>query len=98
MAAFESDSKLRRRSSSFLPQSVDLLNRPFSRYHDSLLSWPENFYEPRQNDENSEAVDQQQANSLSARAMQLSIYGSMVCSQPSPQVPHSFATPLEFIL
>lgn len=98
MAAFESNSELQRRSSSFLPQPVYLPNRPFTRGHDGLVSWPENFYKPRQHDENSETVDQQQANSLSARAMQLSIYGSMVCSQPSPQVPRLFATPLEFIL
>lgn len=80
IAAFESDGRLQRRSSSFLQHSVDLPNRSFTREHGGLLSWPENFYKSRQHKENSEAVDLQRANSLSARAMQLSIYGSMVCS------------------
>ncbi|KAF3430996.1 hypothetical protein FNV43_RR25726 [Rhamnella rubrinervis] len=101
IAAFESDSKLLRRPSSFLAHSGDLPSTSLSQEHGGLMSWPENFYKPMQNKESSEAVDQQEANSLSARAMQLSIYGSMVgirrrarsfprCSsiQPSHSVSH----------
>lgn len=80
IAAFESDNRLQRRSSSFLRHSPDLPHISSNKEHGGLMSWPENFYEARQHEENSEAVDQQKANSLSARAMQLSIYGSMVCS------------------
>jgi hypothetical protein len=43
------------------------------------MSWPENFYRPRERKPNSEGT-YRPANSLSARAMQLSIFGSMVCS------------------
>lgn len=77
IAAFESESKLQRRSSSFVPHSVDHPHRPLSREHGGLMSWPEHFYKPRQHKQNSEWITQQ-ANSLSTRAMQLSIYGSMV--------------------
>ncbi|GMN71676.1 hypothetical protein TIFTF001_051867 [Ficus carica] len=41
------------------------------------MGWPEHFYKGRQQTQNSEGF-RQHANSLSARAMQLSIYGSMV--------------------
>ncbi|XP_048318425.2 sodium/hydrogen exchanger 8 isoform X2 [Ziziphus jujuba] len=78
IAALESDSKLQRRSSSFLRHSADLPHRSFNKEHGGLMSWPENSYKARQHTEKSETVDQQKANSLSARAMQLSIYGSMV--------------------
>lgn len=71
IAAFEADSALQRRSS-WLPPAPD------HPHKSGLMSWPENFFKPRQHKQNSEGNDQP-ANSLSARAMQLSIYGSMVC-------------------
>ncbi|XP_062172474.1 sodium/hydrogen exchanger 8 [Alnus glutinosa] len=75
IAAFEADLALQQRSSFLVPPSADQLHRPLSREH-SLMSWPENFYKPRQT-QNPEETDRK-ANSLSARAMQLSIYGSVV--------------------
>jgi hypothetical protein len=77
IAAFEADLALQQRSSFLVPPSADQLHRPLSREH-SLMSWPENFYKPRQT-QNPEETDRK-ANSLSARAMQLSIYGSVVQS------------------
>ncbi|CAK7326876.1 unnamed protein product [Dovyalis caffra] len=74
IAAFEADGALRRISSSVL---VDHPHRPLTREHGGLVSWPENFYPPRERKQNSEGTDRP-ANSLSARAMQLSIFGSMV--------------------
>nr|AVA17714.1 SOS1-like protein 1B [Populus nigra] len=75
IAAFEVDDALRRRSSSLA--SVDRPNRPLTREHGGLMSWPENFYRPRERKPNCEGT-YRPANSLSARAMQLSIFGSMV--------------------
>lgn len=65
IAAFEADAALSRRSSSLLSHAVDHPHRPLGKEHSGLMSWPEGVG--------------QQTNSLSARAMQLSIYGSMVC-------------------
>ncbi|KAI5573576.1 hypothetical protein BDE02_10G088800 [Populus trichocarpa] len=75
IAAFEVDGALRRRPSSLA--SVDRPNRPLTREHGGLMSWPENFYRPRERKPNCEGT-YRPANSLSARAMQLSIFGSMV--------------------
>ncbi|XP_011021707.1 PREDICTED: sodium/hydrogen exchanger 8-like isoform X2 [Populus euphratica] len=75
IAAFEVDGALRRRSSSLA--SVDHPNRPLTREHGGLMSWPENFYRPREHKPNCEGT-YRPVNSLSARAMQLSIFGSMV--------------------
>ncbi|KAL5554424.1 hypothetical protein UlMin_041825 [Ulmus minor] len=77
ITALESDRKLQRRSSSFVPNSVDHSHRSLPREHSGLMSWPEHFQKPRQHKHNSEAIEQEPY-SLSARAMQLSIYGSMV--------------------
>ncbi|KAF5449949.1 hypothetical protein F2P56_030342 [Juglans regia] len=76
MAAFEADNTLQRRSSWISP-SADRPHRSLGREHRGLMSWPENLYNPRQHNQIPEGIDRQ-ANSLSARAMQLSIYGSMV--------------------
>ena len=78
IAAFEADAALSRRSSSLLLHTADHPHRPLGREHSGLMSWPENFVKPTQHNHNSEGV-RRQTNSLSARAMQLSIYGSMVC-------------------
>lgn len=74
IAAFESDRTLIRGPSSFVSPVVDHPHRSPSGEHSGFMSWPEHFQKA-----NPEGIDQQ-ANSLSARAMQLSIYGSMVCS------------------
>lgn len=79
LAAFESDSALSRGTSSFLSHAVDPPLRSLSREHTGLMSWPEHFFKPKQQKQTPEGTNQQ-ANSLSKRAMQLSIYGSMVCS------------------
>lgn len=79
LAAFESDSALNRGTSSFLSHAVDPSLRSLRREHTGLMSWPEHFFKPKQQKQIPEGTNQQ-ANSLSTRAMQLSIYGSMVCS------------------
>jgi len=75
IAAFELDAALVKKSSSQLSQAVDHSRRSFRTEHSGLMSWPEHFYRQNQHKQSSE----QQSNSLSARAMQLSIFGSMVC-------------------
>lgn len=80
IAAFEADRGLQRRSSSFIPHSADHTYRTMSREHSGLMSWPENFFKARQSKQNLEGDDHQQLTNLSARAMQLGIYGSMVSS------------------
>lgn len=77
IGAFEADLALQQRSSFLVAPSADQLHRPRSREH-NLMSWPENFYKQRQT-QNPEETDRK-ANSLSARAMQLSIYGGTVQS------------------
>ncbi|KAF8021108.1 hypothetical protein BT93_G1514 [Corymbia citriodora subsp. variegata] len=76
VAAFEADSTLQR-SSSLLPHSVDHPLRTHSREHGGLMSWPKHFYKARQQRQSHEEINQH-TNSMSARAMQLGVYGSMV--------------------
>lgn len=73
----EADAALVRRSSSLLSHAGDHPHRSFRRKHSGLMSWPEHFYK-QDHKQRSEGAGRQ-TNSLSARAMQLSIYGSMVC-------------------
>lgn len=95
IAAFEGDNALQRRSSSMLPLSIDHPPRSLGREHRNFMSWPENLYK--------------RTNSLSARAMELSMFGSMVDngrgnrnfgrSKPShsvsyPRVPSNHGGPL----
>ncbi|CAN6727945.1 unnamed protein product [Malus baccata var. baccata] len=78
IAAFESDSALIRRSSSFISNGVDHHpHRSLPREHSGLMSWPDDIFKAKQQKQNPEGIDRQ-INSLSARAMQFSIYGSMV--------------------
>lgn len=77
IVAFETDSGLLRRKTSLLSNSSDQLNRTLSKEHGSLVSWPENMVKARSHKLNPEAAVRN-TNSLSTRAMQLSIYGSMV--------------------
>lgn len=76
IGAFEADRNLRRRSSSFLLYPTEHHSRSLSREHGSLMSWPEHSSMFRGH-HNLEATNQQES-SLSARAMQLSIFGSKV--------------------
>ncbi|XP_050375031.1 sodium/hydrogen exchanger 8 isoform X3 [Argentina anserina] len=61
-----------------------------SREHTGLISWPEQYLHLKQLEQNPEGTNQQ-ANSLSTRALQLSIYGSMVNVEPprNPSFPRS---------
>lgn len=87
MAAFEADGALRRRSSSLVSVLVDHPRRSFTREHGGLLSWPEKLYKQREHEQNCEGTCRSE-NSLSVRAMQLSIFGSMVDMQRRA---HSFS-------
>ncbi|KAB2604592.1 sodium/hydrogen exchanger 8 [Pyrus ussuriensis x Pyrus communis] len=78
IAAFESDSARIRRLSPFVSSAFD--HHPhgsFTGKHSGLLSWPEQISKAKQQKQNPEGIDRQN-NSLSVRAMQLSIYGSIV--------------------
>ncbi|PON79235.1 Cation/H+ exchanger, CPA1 family [Parasponia andersonii] len=77
IAALDSESRLQRRSSSFVPHSGNNPHRPLSREHGGLMSWPEHFYKKRHHKQNVEGISRH-AKSLSAKAMHLSIYGSTV--------------------
>ncbi|KAI7993938.1 Sodium/hydrogen exchanger 7 [Camellia lanceoleosa] len=72
IAAFEAHRTLQRRSSSVVSRSVDHPSRSLSREHCGLMSWPEHFFNPRQ-----------QAN-MSARALQLNKFERMVNKAQSP--------------
>jgi hypothetical protein len=74
IAAFEPDTALVKKSSSRSSHAMDHPHRSFRKQHSGLMSWPEHFYTQNQHKQNAE----HQSNSLSARAMQLSKYGSMV--------------------
>ncbi|KAE8730062.1 Sodium/hydrogen exchanger 7 [Hibiscus syriacus] len=71
-SALEANRVLRKNSSSFSHS-----HKTLSREHGGLMSWPEHFFSERQHTQNREGSDRQ-VNRLSARAMQLSIFGSMV--------------------
>ncbi|XP_068469556.1 sodium/hydrogen exchanger 8 isoform X3 [Phaseolus vulgaris] len=71
------DASLVRRSSSVLLHAGDNPHRSFRRKHSGLMSWPEHFYKHNNHEQISAGI-QRQTNSLSARAMHLSIYGSMI--------------------
>ena len=77
MSALEADNALQQRSSS-VPHSADHSHRTLSREL-RLMSWPENLNKRMRHKRNPDGIDRQ-ANSLSSKAMQLSVFGSMVCS------------------
>ncbi|KAJ0973297.1 hypothetical protein J5N97_021256 [Dioscorea zingiberensis] len=72
----EADGALQQRSASWSSQSMEPL-RNHSREHAGLLSWPESFYKARSHHQ-SPNEDERKSNHLSAKAAELSIYGSMV--------------------
>ncbi|GMH06731.1 hypothetical protein Nepgr_008571 [Nepenthes gracilis] len=75
IAAFEADNALQRRPSSLMLHAVDHPTRSVSGEHGGLMSWPEHYYKPGQHHQ--EEMDEP-INNLSAKALQLSIFGSMV--------------------
>ncbi|KAL0446673.1 UNVERIFIED_CONTAM: Sodium/hydrogen exchanger 7 [Sesamum latifolium] len=75
IAGFEAGRTLQKRSSSLISHSADHPSGPLGREHSGLMSWPEQVSKSKHHDR--EAADEQ-GNNLSARALQLSIYGSMV--------------------
>ncbi|KAK7260474.1 hypothetical protein RIF29_26548 [Crotalaria pallida] len=77
IAAFGADASLGRRSSSLLSHAMDYSHRYLGKEHSGLMSWPEHFYKQKHRKQRSEVIGHK-TNILSARAMQLSIYGSMV--------------------
>lgn len=79
MAATPADSTLQRRKSSILLR--DQSSRSLIRDHAGLVSWPENHYKSHQQLPDGKEIDDNQ--SLSAKAMQLSIYGSTVKDAPT---------------
>ncbi|XP_022955956.1 sodium/hydrogen exchanger 7 isoform X2 [Cucurbita moschata] len=60
------------------PSSADHLQRSPSRDHSGLMSWPQLLSAPRPPQKQKSEKTERPAESLSAKAMQLSIYGSMV--------------------
>ncbi|XP_010527835.1 PREDICTED: sodium/hydrogen exchanger 7 isoform X2 [Tarenaya hassleriana] len=80
VGAFEAERTLLRRPSSLMtPQGSDQIQRTFSREHRGLMSWPEPFHRARQQPQLRDSYKtDRNANSLSERAMQLSIFGSTV--------------------
>ncbi|KAJ6806539.1 sodium/hydrogen exchanger 8 [Iris pallida] len=70
----ESEGGVSKRSASRLSSFIEP-PRNLSRDHEGLLSWPENVFKSRHQSFNE---GDRQAASLSAKAMELSIYGSMV--------------------
>lgn len=76
MAGFPAGRALQRRSSSLLSRSVDHPSS-FSRELGGLMSWPENTFKAMSRRQDVEQTGQQETN-MSTRAMQLSIFGSMI--------------------
>ncbi|KAK8942058.1 Sodium/hydrogen exchanger 7 [Platanthera guangdongensis] len=72
LEAVEFENYLQKRTVSRLSQTSEP-TRPFSRRHEGLMSWPENFLKRA----SSNATNDPQR-SLSARAMELSMYGSLM--------------------
>ncbi|XP_072989939.1 sodium/hydrogen exchanger 8 [Typha latifolia] len=76
MEKIEADGALQKRSMSRVSQTVELL-RAQSKEHVGLLSWPESFYRARGHHQSLIETDKQPT-SFSTKALELSIYGSMV--------------------
>ncbi|KAL3830717.1 hypothetical protein ACJIZ3_019519 [Penstemon smallii] len=75
MAGFEAGRTLQKRSSSIISHSTDHPARSFVREHGGLMSWPEELFMSTHHDRDATG---QQENNLSSRAMQLSMFGSMI--------------------
>ncbi|PIA30112.1 hypothetical protein AQUCO_05700080v1 [Aquilegia coerulea] len=95
VAALESDGVFRKQSASWISHSGESLGSQ-SREQNALMTCPEDVFMRRRHDHNSEKSDER-VNSLSARALQLSIFGSMVnCTdkhtQSFPTISHAKAS------
>ncbi|WOH15660.1 hypothetical protein DCAR_0935203 [Daucus carota subsp. sativus] len=77
-AAFEANRSLQRRSSSLVSHTKDHPTRSLSKEHCGLMSWPEQFYMQTQPSEHRIEETDKIGSNLSVRAMQLSMYGSMI--------------------
>ncbi|XP_073024487.1 sodium/hydrogen exchanger 8-like isoform X2 [Primulina eburnea] len=76
IAGYDPSRTLCKRSSSRISQPADLPSGSLGReQHSGLMSWPEQFFNPKLHDLE---ASNRQGNNLSARAMQLSIFGSMI--------------------
>ncbi|GAB2283487.1 Son of sevenless 1 [Dionaea muscipula] len=73
IAAFQAHNAMQRRPSSFILHSGEHPSRTLTREHGSLMSWPEQGQLCQKHDGADVPI-----NNLPARAMQLSIFGSMV--------------------
>nr|ALH21662.1 putative plasma membrane Na(+) /H(+) antiporter [Artemisia japonica] len=81
IAGFETSRTLQRRTSSLISHGGDNPPRtPPSREHSGLMSWPQRHTKSRQHLEHPSEIDQH-GNNFSARAMQLSMYGSMISNE-----------------
>ncbi|XP_071926579.1 sodium/hydrogen exchanger 7-like isoform X5 [Coffea arabica] len=81
IAGFEANRTLQRRSSSLISHSVDHPSGSLTGEHGGLMSWPEEFYKIRQHQNDPEKANEKK-NNLSARAIQLSIFGSIINNAP----------------
>ncbi|XP_052204612.1 sodium/hydrogen exchanger 7 isoform X4 [Diospyros lotus] len=93
IAAFETNRVLQRRSSSLLSHVIDHPTSSLSKEHSGLMSWPENFFETRYHQQSPNKAGEQATN-LSTRAMQLSMFGSMVRQRRAPSFPSTRANSL----
>ncbi|KAL6505913.1 Son of sevenless 1 [Orobanche hederae] len=75
MAGFEASITLQKRPSALISHSVDHPSGSVGRERGGLMSWPKQMSKSKYHDGE---VPYEQANNLSARAMQLSIFGSMI--------------------
>ncbi|XP_010936832.1 sodium/hydrogen exchanger 8 isoform X2 [Elaeis guineensis] len=73
----EAEGVLQRTSASWVSQAAIEPPRSLSREHGGFLSWPESLYKAKGRNQSPDESDKQPI-SLSAKAMELSIYGSMV--------------------
>ncbi|CAA0811542.1 Sodium/hydrogen exchanger 7 [Striga hermonthica] len=75
IAGFEAGRILQKGSSSIISRSADYPSGSLVRDHGGLMSWPEQMFISKHHDPE---ASYEQGSNLSARAMQLSIYGSMI--------------------
>ncbi|KAF5191355.1 Sodium/hydrogen exchanger [Thalictrum thalictroides] len=95
VAALEGDGVLQKQSASWISHSGDPPSGQ-SGEHNALMTCPEHVFMRRRHDHNSDESDQR-VNSLSAKALRLSIFGSMVkctdkCTQSFPTISHAKAS------
>ncbi|XP_076883383.1 sodium/hydrogen exchanger 8-like [Bidens hawaiensis] len=98
ISGFEGNASLQRRTSSLISHGGPGDNPSLTREHSGLMSWPQGSFKSRKH---SSAVDHH-SNNFSARAMQLSMYGSMISNErhsprdeakPSTKSSHSKSYP-----